>query len=169
MTGGGGPRLVSALVGAVGLLAVAGCANGPDGANPQPSSLATFSASQLDPAAYAAQIVRGTNDARVTEGLPKLAGSTCAQAAGRQRATNLIGNLGLRHASLGGVIADCTPSTTAAENLSRATASAPAVMKAWLASPGHRSNLLDPALTQIGVGCVLDGKAMLCSQMFLGP
>jgi uncharacterized protein YkwD len=40
-------------------------------------------------------------------------------------------------------------------------------MDAWMGSPGHRSNILDPALSQIGVGCVLDGEAMLCSQVFL--
>jgi len=44
-----------------------------------------------------------------------------------------------------------------------------AVIDAWMHSPGHRSNLLDPTLTEIGVGCVRDGRSMLCSQVFLGP
>ncbi len=63
----------------------------------------------------------------------------------------------------------CASGTTAAENLSKAAATATAVIDAWMHSPGHRSNLLDPALTQIGVGCVRDGESMLCSQVFLGP
>ena len=67
------------------------------------------------------------------------------------------------------MIAACAPSTTAAENLSQAAASPAAVINAWMHSPGHRSNLLDPTLTQIGVACVLDGTLMLCSQVFLGP
>jgi uncharacterized protein YkwD len=66
-------------------------------------------------------------------------------------------------------MAACTPATTAAENLSRAAASPAAVIDAWMGSPGHRPNLLDPALTEIGVGCVIDGQAMLCSQVFFGP
>ena len=67
------------------------------------------------------------------------------------------------------MIADCKPATIAAENLSRASARPAAVIDRWMHSPGHRSNLLDPTLTQIGVGCVLDGTSMLCSQVFLGP
>jgi len=69
---------------------------------------------------------------------------------------------------LGGVIADCAAGTMAAENLSRAAASPTAVIDAWM-PPGHRSHLLDPSLTEIGVGCVLDGTSMLYSQVFLGP
>jgi uncharacterized protein YkwD len=122
-----------------------------------------------DPLAYAALIVRETNDARVTNHLPKLGSSTCAQDAALQRAKDLIGNPKLTHAPLDGVISDCKPATIAAENLSKAAASPAAVINAWMHSPGHRSNLLDPTLTQIGVGCVPDGTSMLCSQVFLGP
>ena len=38
-----------------------------------------------------------------------------------------------------------------------------------MSSPGHRSNLLDPALTQIGVACLPDRGRILCSEVFLGP
>jgi uncharacterized protein YkwD len=76
------------------------------------------------------------------------------QAATLQSATDLIGKAELTHARLAGVIVGCPPATTAAENLSRAPASPTAVVDAWMGSPGHRSNLLDPALTQIVVGCV---------------
>lgn len=43
------------------------------------------------------------------------------------------------------------------------------VVAAWLASPGHRANILDPALTRMTVACVHDGDQMLCSQLFAGP
>ena len=56
----------------------------------------------------------------------------------------------------------------AAENLSRAAADPDAVVTAWMGSPGHRANLLDPQLNAMGVGCVPDAEAMLCSQIFLG-
>lgn len=125
--------------------------------------------SPRDPVAYATQIVGETNNVREAQGLPRLAGSKCAQDAALQRAWALIGKSELTHGPLAGVITGCKPATTAAENLSRAAASPPAVVDAWMGSPGHRSNLLDPTLTEIGVGCVLDGKAMLCSQVFLGP
>ena len=86
-----------------------------------------------------------------------------------QRASALIGKTELTHAPLGGVISKCASGNTAAENLSKAAATPAAVIDAWMGSPGHRSNLLDPTLTQIGVGCALDSQSMLCSQVFLGP
>jgi uncharacterized protein YkwD len=146
-------------------LALSGCASVPRSTRPPPVS----SASPGDPAEYAAQIVRKTNGVRDAKGLPKLGGSECATDAAVHRASDLIGGVELTHAPLAGVIAECKPATTAAENLSRTAASATSVVDAWMGSPGHRSNLIDPALTEIGVGCVLDGEAMLCSQVFLGP
>lgn len=158
-----------ALLVAAGLLALSGCTSDRSIAPPS----ATPSASPKDPLAYAALIVRETNQVRVAQRLANLVGSECARSAAHQRASNLIGKSDLRHAPLAGVIGDCAPATTAAENLSRAAvspaASPAAVVEAWMSSPGHRSNLLDPALTKLGVGCVLDGQAMLCSQVFLGP
>ncbi|MBX9244245.1 CAP domain-containing protein [Actinotalea ferrariae] len=96
--------------------------------------------------------------------------STCAADAALARAEALVGEPELTHAPLDDVIADCGV-TVAAENLSRAPAGTPAddVVAAWMDSPGHRSNLLDPELTQVGVGCVEDGEALLCAQVFLGP
>jgi Cysteine-rich secretory protein family len=75
----------------------------------------------------------------------------------------------LTHAPLNDVIPGCKPATMAAENLSKAAASPAAVIDAWMHSPGHKSNLLDATLTEIGVGCVVDGRSMLCSQVLLGP
>ena len=132
-------------------------------------SASTGAAVASDAAAYAAELLLDTNAARVANNLPELAGSTCAQDAALLRAAALVGAAELRHASLTGVISGCGPSTTAAENLSRASAAPSAVMDAWLKSPGHRSNLLDPALTELGIGCVRDGVEMLCSQVYLGP
>ena len=63
----------------------------------------------------------------------------------------------------------CDPSGPAAENLSRAAAGPQAVVDPWLASPGHRANLLDPTLSHVGVACMLDADCMLCLQVLLGP
>jgi len=174
---------------AVGLLALAGCTAQPGSSRPSPTSspsrLSSSPASTsspsaslsspaspadpVDPVEYAKQIVRATNDVRRARGLAELRGSKCAQSAARGRVLDLIGKAKLTHAPLAGVITGCAPATTAAENLSRAAASPAAVVDAWMNSPGHRSNLLDPALTEIGVGCVRSDKSMLCSQVFLGP
>lgn len=137
----------------------------------QPAGVATpsWSAAGADPVAYAQELVAGTNTARATAGLEPLGLSECARAAAADRAQALTGGRELTHASLVPVMEACDPSGPAAENLSRAAADPGAVVNAWLASPGHRANLLDPTLAQVGVACVLDTDRMLCSQVFLGP
>lgn len=122
-----------------------------------------------DPSSYAAALVAGTNSARQAEGLDPLVLSGCATAAAADRSAVLAGGATLTHAPLAGVIETCRPLTTAAENLSRASAPAQDVVDAWMESPGHRANVVDPALTELGVACVDDDDAMLCSAVFLGP
>ena len=55
---------------------------------------------------------------------------------------------------------------TAAENIARGQATPEAVVKAWMSSPGHRANILNPSFTEIGVGYITDGRYW--TQMFIG-
>ncbi|MDD9205841.1 CAP domain-containing protein [Georgenia sp. 10Sc9-8] len=109
-----------------------------------------------------------TNRAREAEGLDPLPLSECAARAGRHRAAELVGQA-LEHAPLKDVIADCAPHGRAAENLVDSEAAPAAVVEAWLDSPGHRSNVLAPDMTAMGIGCVEHTGGMLCSQIFVGP
>jgi len=54
----------------------------------------------------------------------------------------------------------------AGENIAKGQPTPEAVVKAWMNSPGHRANILNPAFTQIGVGYV--GGAHYWTQMFIG-
>ena len=164
-------KAVAALTLAVGLVALAGSAGSTGSAHRTPPSpaLSGSPARPADPGGYAVQLVQETDSVRDVRRLTRLSMSSCARSAALRRASELVGKTELVHAPLAGVITTCAPATTAAENLSRAAASPAAVVGAWMRSPGHRSNLLDPALTQIGVGCVVDRGTMLCSQIFLGP
>ncbi|KRD43095.1 hypothetical protein ASE38_02110 [Cellulomonas sp. Root930] len=136
---------------------------------PTATALQPWSADDADPDSYAAELVIETNRARADDGLPALAVSDCAATEAMERAEDLTGGEELEHAPLTPVIETCAPATSAAENLARAAATPHDVVDAWLASPGHRANLLDPDLEQMGIGCLLDGDEMLCSQVFLGP
>lgn len=136
---------------------------------PTPTTTEPWSADDADPVAYAAELVVETNAARADEGLAALTVSDCAATEASARAEELTGGEELEHATLAPVIEACAPASTAAENLARAAATPHDVVDAWLASPGHRANLLDPDLDQVGIGCLLDGAEMLCSQVFLGP
>ncbi|QDB79932.1 CAP domain-containing protein [Georgenia wutianyii] len=155
------------LAGCLGVVAAALGACGAGAAHPEPA--APPGATPEDPSGYAAELVELTNETRYAEGLQPLAASDCARQAAVARATDLVGQEELVHAPLGPVIQECAPFTTAAENLVNSTAEPADVVAAWLDSSGHRANLLDPALTEIGIGCVPDGARLLCSQLFLGP
>jgi uncharacterized protein YkwD len=176
--GPSGRRSRRAAVATLALVAAitAGCGGGADHATTSTDSRATTTVpapagtlSPTDPVAYAAEIVEETNRARADEGLQALTGSACAEAAALPRAEALVGRPDLEHAPMEPVLAECAPHTTAAENLSRAAATPAEIVDAWLGSYGHRENLLDPALTDVGVACLRDDDAMLCAQIFLGP
>ncbi len=135
---------------------------------PTTTELQPWSAEGADPAAYAAELVAETNAVRVDEGLAALGVSQCATDEAAERATALDGDRPLEHAFLTPVLEACAPATAAAENLVRAAATPHDVVGAWLDSAGHRANLLDPDVQEVGIGCLLDGDEMLCSQVFLG-
>ena len=75
----------------------------------------------------------------------------------------------------------CKPSW-AGENLARHYGTPQQMFDAWMASSGHRANILRPEFTSIGIGCVAYSKSnlqrfatrtsdiggYLCSQVFLG-
>ncbi len=57
---------------------------------------------------------------------------------------------------------------TAGENIAQGQRSAAEVMAAWMASPGHRQNILNPAFTHIGVGFEAGDEDNIWTQMFIG-
>ncbi|WP_240675931.1 SafA/ExsA family spore coat assembly protein [Ammoniphilus sp. CFH 90114] len=57
---------------------------------------------------------------------------------------------------------------SAAENIAAGQTDAQSVMKAWMNSPGHRQNILNPNLTHIGCGYAQGGKwGHYWTQMFI--
>lgn len=56
-----------------------------------------------------------------------------------------------------------------AENLARGNISADRIVYAWMASPGHRANVLDPRLTKVGVGAVYRNGTWTVAANFTRP
>ncbi len=54
----------------------------------------------------------------------------------------------------------------AGENIAYGYTTPASVMKAWMNSPGHKANILNPNYTKIGVGYTTPGH--YCTQMFIG-
>jgi uncharacterized YkwD family protein/spore coat assembly protein SafA len=60
--------------------------------------------------------------------------------------------------------------SAAGENIAMGQPTPQSVMTAWMNSPGHRSNILSPAYTQIGVGAAKDSRGVIYwTQQFIKP
>lgn len=148
---------------------LAGCSATPESSEPGASAeRATEPAASAtaDPAAYAEDLFARTNDERAGLDLEPLEPSECAQQAATQRAEALVGGGELVHAPMQALLEECGVDR-AAENLVRSDATAAEVVAAWMDSPGHRNNIVDPDMTALGIGCVPDGAELLCSQIYL--
>ena len=121
--------------------------------------------------ALAKAVVHETNQARRREGRGTLKASRKLNAAARRRARKQAGQGFMSHTGWASVIkaVGLDPSDGAGENLSENYASAPGVVRAWLNSPGHRRNLLDPEYAWIGVGASRNRRTgtVYIAQLFL--
>jgi len=115
---------------------------------------------------FAARLVTLTNAERAKAGLVALTTSPCATAQAAARAAVLVAQGRFEHDPLGPVLAACGGSSVG-ENLALGYPTPEAMTAGWMASPGHRENILR-ASTSIGIGCVTGSKGVLCSQVFLG-
>ncbi|HIK44888.1 MAG TPA: CAP domain-containing protein [Leptolyngbyaceae cyanobacterium M65_K2018_010] len=59
--------------------------------------------------------------------------------------------------------------TSIGENVAMGQSTPEAVMASWMASPGHRQNILNPNFTQLGLGYALGGGRPYWVQVFAKP
>ncbi|HEU4993531.1 MAG TPA: CAP domain-containing protein [Gemmatimonadaceae bacterium] len=121
----------------------------------RPSSGATSTA----PASVDRDVIRYTNAARARNGVPPLAENAKLMAAASiqsqqmaqfQRADHTID--GAQYPTLQARLqAVAYVYSNAAENVAWNQRDAPSVVSSWMSSTGHRANILDPALREIGV------------------
>jgi len=117
--------------------------------------------------ALADEIVELTNAARADAGLDALVVSACATEQALGRTQVLVAEGRFEHDPLEPVVAACGGGAVG-ENLAQGYPSARATVDAWLASPGHRDNLLRASYASIGVACTASADGPLCAQVFLG-
>lgn len=129
-------------------------------------------------------IFRLTNAVRRKEGLPALTWDAALARVARAHSADMLVRGYFRHESPEGRTPherakDGTPYALAAsgENLWGAQGDQPLdperlpriIVDTWLASPGHRANLLNPAFTDLGVGVAQKGNAIRATQVFARP
>ena len=150
----------------LGLALLTGCAGIPVSVPGAPSGSSSTGGVTAAPSSVGADIIAYTNQERARNGLPPLAASSklmdaallhAKQMAQYQQLSHEISgapypDLGSRLQAVGYVYRD------AAENVAWNQQSAQAVVASWMKSSGHRANILDPALTQIGAAMARSNK-----------
>ena len=133
---------------------------------PAPSGGSTTGTPGTSSADVSADIVRYTNDARARNGLPALRANTRLMEAARIHAQQMASAQRLDHTissaryptmqsrleAAGYVYAN------AAENIAWNQSNAQSAVTTWMNSSGHRANILDPQLTEIGTAMARSSK-----------
>lgn len=115
---------------------------------------------------YESQIVTSTNNYRAKHGLVKLKEQSCAKSYAVARAKWMAANRTLKHSSMSTVASKCH-FTAVGENIAYGYSSGSAVVKAWMASSGHRKNILTAKYRYIGSGARKDSRGVWWSAEIL--
>lgn len=113
-------------------------------------------APQSASAAYRAEVLRLVNVERARAGARPLKADSCA-ATYAVRQNSVIATAGtLSHQDLGAVMRGCQ-ARGAGENVAYGNVTPAQMMTMWMNSPGHRTNILRPTFTHLGVGASKNG------------
>ncbi|MFP3896464.1 MAG: CAP domain-containing protein [Anaerolineales bacterium] len=131
--------------------------------NPTPTSTPTTS-----PSDFAQRVIELTNEERIKRGLAPLETSPALMDAARGHSEDMACNDSLSHIGSD----DSDPGErisragydwwTYGENIAAGYPSPEDVVNGWMASPDHRTNILNPDYCDIGVGYAYNAKATFC-------
>lgn len=113
-----------------------------------------------------AALVRLVNDERRAQGLPTLSTDPDLTSTARSWSATMQAQRGLEHNPRLGT--EVRGWRRVGENVGRGP-DLDALHEAFLASPGHRRNLLDPAWTEVGIGVIVSEDALWVTQLFRLP
>ena len=119
-------------------------------------------------AAYEAQVIYRMNVERARYKRGKLAASSCPDRYAESWAAYLARTGAFYHRSMTPILTGCA-ATRVAENLARGGVSADRIVAMWMASPGHRANVLDGRLTRVGVAAVYASGQWTVAANFTRP
>jgi len=122
------------------------------------------------------EVVRLHNQARAAAGLPPLDVHVTIHADARRWSAEMARRQSLVHQTpANGATSYAQTSCAAAdpqwracsENIAVGQTSAAAVHQAWMASSGHRANLMDPRVNRVGIGVWSDGQRLWWTARFM--
>ncbi|MBW9205522.1 hypothetical protein KV097_06140 [Mumia sp. zg.B17] len=118
------------------------------------------------PSRYERRVVRHTNRARSARGLRALGRSACLDRYAQRSADRIARTGRLTHQNLRPVLRACGGHKVG-ENIAYGYRWPVRVVRAWMNSPGHRANILEPRYRRIGVGVRRDRRGIIwVSQVF---
>jgi uncharacterized protein YkwD len=106
-------------------------------------------------AKFEANVMKWTNAARRHHGLHRFKKGKCVDGFADPWARQMTKTQQLVHQDLGPILKRCKASQVA-ENIEYGYPTAHATVRAWMHSKGHRANILNPRLTNLGVGAARD-------------
>jgi uncharacterized protein YkwD len=119
-------------------------------------------------AAYEARVLHRINVERARHHHARLAAARCPDRYAEPWASHLARMGYLKHQSMFRILRGCR-ARVAAENLASGNVSADRIVAMWMASPGHRANILDRRLTKIGVAAVYSRGRWFVAADFTRP
>ena len=160
---------LKALTRRIGALLVILVALGPAIIVAAPSAQAAYAPSASTVAAYEARVIWRMNKerARLHRG-GRLTQASCADKYAESWSAYLAKTGRFYHRQMMPFLRACHASRVG-ENLARGHVSADQIVSAWMASPGHRANVLDPRLTKVGVGAVYRNGTWTVAANFTRP
>ncbi|MBI3767853.1 MAG: CAP domain-containing protein [Deltaproteobacteria bacterium] len=142
-------------VGCAGAAPVHSIAPGRHVAPPSPDAPSTRDC----PTSAIRSVVAGVNAARRRARLRVLVADPRLARAAYARAKTMAARNRLSHSGWESVVrGDDAVDGSIGENVAYNYPTAEAVMRGWLASPGHRANILHASFHRIGVGCIVDAS-----------
>ena len=112
-----------------------------------------YTPSAYTTAAFEARVIARINWVRHRYGRASLAANWCPDKYAESWGSYLARTGRFYHRNMTVILRGCS-ARRAGENLARGYTTADRTVAAWMASPGHRANVLDRSLTRIGVAAV---------------
>lgn len=146
-----------------------GALTSPSATAATPSTVRSFAAaSRSTPsvAAYESRVVKRTNHRRATHDRVALHRRACVTRYAERWARHMARTETMVHQHLTPILRACGLRLVG-ENIAYGYPTAKSVVRAWMASPGHRANILTRRYRQIGVGAARDSHGVMwVSQVF---
>lgn len=125
------------------------------------------SAAVVERRAYAAEVLRLLNAERRRVGLRPLVYDGCAATFANRQNAVIAGRARLSHQDLRPVLRHCR-ARGAGENVAYGSVTPGRIMQMWMASRGHRANILRASYTHVAISAVKDSRGRwYATQVFL--